>query len=511
MVPRFFSAGRLVLGLLLTIAAVAGLGFAQAAASQKQTADSAVPLATPSITLTSNLPVSGFGQTVPLLATVTTGGSAAAGSVILYDTFQGATSALGEFPLNTAGAASISQSTMAVGVHSIVACYDNSGSSTPAASCPTGVVTPPLQQTVVESTATTLVSSLNPSSTGAGITFTVTVAVSDGGGVTPDGTVAFANGENSLCTGVALNAGSATCAATAAQLIQGNNFITAAYSGDAAKQILSSSNSLVQDVQSGSSVSVASQPDPSSFGGQVNFVATISVAGAAAPTGSVAILDGGQKIGTAVLSGSTNQAGFSTAALAVGAHSITAVYGGDVNYAASPVSAAEMQSVQAVLPPPAADFSLTVTPASVALLSGKSTTVAVNLAALNGFSGTVALVCGALPAGVICSFSSASVPLTASAPQTVQLTIANLTTTAATGWPLTLGALICLFGWRRRRRSPLIFVAVALLGLSGALPIAGCGAGKVTGSAAQGSYTIQVTASGGGIAHAQNIQLQITP
>jgi len=490
-------------GLLLLAAAGA-----QPAANQAQPSASATAL--PMLTLASAPPIAGYGQPVAFVATALLGGSAATGSIVFFDTFQGATSALAEVALDARGTASLTAFTLAVGVHSIVACYDNSGGSNPPASCPTGDVTSPLPQTVLESTATTLQSSQNPSALGSGVTFIATVAVSDGGGATPDGSVTFSNGENTLCASMALSGGIATCAALPAQLIAGNNFITATYSGDAGKQILGSSSSLQQDMQSSSSVSVSSQPNPSTFGAAVNFTVTITTSGPAAPTGSVEILDGGQKIGMIALPGSANQASFSTTALAVGSHSITAVYNGDVNYAASPPSSAEIQVVQAVQPPPAADFSLTVTPASVTLQSGKSATASVSLAPLNGFSGIVALACAGLPGGVSCRFSRASVSLSGSAAQTVQLTIANASAAATvSGWTLPFGVLGCLF-WRRRKTA-LRSVLVLLLSLSAALAMGGCGAATVTGSALLGSHTIQVTATSGNIAHAQNIAVMITP
>jgi len=507
MIRRRIAAGWMpgfVPGLLL-LAAVAG---ALPAPTQAQTFTAATAL--PTLTLSAAPPTAGFGQPVMLVATAMAGGSAATGNIVFYDTFQGATSVLAVVALNAQGIASESLSTLAVGVHSLVACYVSTASANPPANCPSGAATPPVPQTVLESTATTLRSSRNPSPAGSGITLTATVVVSDDGGVTPDGSVTFNNGENTLCANVTLDSGGASCAALPAQLIAGNNFISATYSGDATRQILGSSNALEQDVQSASSVGVASHPNPSSFGAAVNFTVTIATSGPAAPTGSVEILDGGQKIGAATLPGSANQGSFSTAALAVGAHSITAIYGGDVNYAASPPSAAEIQVVQAVQPPPATDFTLTVTPAAVSLQSGKYATATVGLAPLNGFSESVALACAALPEGVNCSFSRASVALGSGAAQTVQLTIAESSAPAvASGWLLPVGALGCLC-WRRRKTARRSALAL-LLGLGAALAFGGCGTATIKGVALLGSHTFQVTATAASIAHAQNITLQITP
>ena len=65
--------------------------------------------------------------------------------------------------------------------------------------------------------------------------------------------------------------------------------------------------------------------------------------GAGVPTGSVTFKDGATTLGTGALN-STNQATFATTTLAVGSHTITAVYGGDPNFSGS-TSAALAQTV----------------------------------------------------------------------------------------------------------------------------------------------------------------------
>ena len=74
------------------------------------------------------------------------------------------------------------------------------------------------------------------------------------------------------------------------------------------------------------SVTVASSQNPSAPAASVTFTATLS----AGATGTVTFMDGPTVLGTGTVFGST--ANFSTTALSVGTHSITAVYGGDANY-----------------------------------------------------------------------------------------------------------------------------------------------------------------------------------
>src|SRR6185369_10178302 len=73
--------------------------------------------------------------------------------------------------------------------------------------------------------------------------------------------------------------------------------------------------------------------NPSIFGQSVTFTATVTVnsPGSGMPTGTVTFKDGAATLGTGTLNGS-GQTTFSTSGLAVGSHSITAVYAGDGNF-----------------------------------------------------------------------------------------------------------------------------------------------------------------------------------
>jgi hypothetical protein len=80
---------------------------------------------------------------------------------------------------------------------------------------------------------------------------------------------------------------------------------------------------------------LASSPNPTVFGQPVTFTATVAVVppGIGTPTGTVTFLDGTTTLGTGTLAAGV--ATYTTNALAVASHALTAVYGGDTNDAGS--------------------------------------------------------------------------------------------------------------------------------------------------------------------------------
>src|SRR5437016_8728985 len=82
-----------------------------------------------------------------------------------------------------------------------------------------------------------------------------------------------------------------------------------------------------------SSTSVVSSNNPSILGAAVTFTATVTSSATGTATGTVTFQDAATTLGTGTLSGGT--ATFTTSGLGTGAHSITAIYGGDANFAGS--------------------------------------------------------------------------------------------------------------------------------------------------------------------------------
>jgi hypothetical protein len=222
----------------------------------------------------------------------------------------------------------------------------------------------------LSSTTTGLTSSANPSVFGQSVTFTAAVTSPDSG--TPTGTVTFKDGSTTLGT-IALD-GSAHAAFSISTLAVGSGHsITAVYTGDS-NFGGSTSSPLTQTVnQAADFTTVTSSLNPSNVGQSVTFTATVTVTGSGSgtPTGTVTFKDGSTTSGTGTLDG-TGHATFSTTALTVGGHSITAVYGGDPNFPSS-TSVALSQQVNGPAPgTPAPPSWLLLSTAMVGLLGWRA-------------------------------------------------------------------------------------------------------------------------------------------
>ena len=259
--------------------------------------------------LASSLNPSSSGQSVTFTATVTP----SLGPTGTVQFFDGGNS-LGTVALSS-GSASLTTAALTAGTHSITATYSGNTNFS-------GSTSSPVTQAVgVVGTATGLTSSLDPSVFGQAVTFTATLNPSSG----PTGTVQFFDGVTSLGS-VALSGGTASL--TTSTLAVGTHFITATYSGDT-NFGGSTSAPVTQTVAAGTvstTTALTSSLNPSGFGQLVTFSATVNPASGA--TGTVTFMDGGFTLGTTALDGS-GVATFSTSALAVGPHSITAQYNGD--------------------------------------------------------------------------------------------------------------------------------------------------------------------------------------
>jgi hypothetical protein len=277
------------------------------------------------------------GQSVTFTATVAAvspGSGTPSGTV----TFKDGSTTLGTGTLS-GGVATYSTSTLTVATHSITAVYGGDTNFTTSTSSA-------LSQVVNQaSTTTTLTSSANPSLYGQSVTFTATVAAVSPGSGTPSGTVTFEDSGNVIGTRT-LSAGQATYSTST--LTVGSHTITAVYGGDT-NFSASTSSVVTQLVQTHTQTSLTTYPNPSVAGQSVTL--TASVTSSTAPngpvtSGTITFYDGATQLGGPVSLNSNGVASYTTSTLAVGSHTITAVYSGSTVYLSS-TSAAVSQVVMA--------------------------------------------------------------------------------------------------------------------------------------------------------------------
>jgi len=315
-----------------------------------------------------------YGQSVTFTATVSAaapGSGTPTGSV----TFMDGSTSLGSGTLDCSGRATISTRTLTVGSQSITASYGGDSNFITSTS-------PTLNQAVnQDGTSTALSSSVYPSVYGQSVTFTATVSAAVPGSGTPTGSVTFMDGSTALGSAT-LSSGKANFKTTS--LVVGSQAITAVYGGDG-NFITSTSAALTQTVQKDATATkLTSSVNPSVFGQSVTFTATVQAAspGSGTPSGTVTFYDGSTAIGTGTLGlGNPDTATFTKASLTVGAHAITAVYGGDGNFSTS-TSTAINQGVNQ------AGSSTTVVSSANPSSSGQAVTFTASVSAVSPGSGT---------------------------------------------------------------------------------------------------------------------------
>jgi len=247
-------------------------------------------------------------------------------------------------------------------------------------------------------------------------------------------------------------------------------------------------------------------------------VSDSSTGSTGSPTGTVSFYDGATLLGTSPVNAGV--ATLATPVLPLGAATLTAVYGGDTNFAASTssgvgetvtiadftfvlVPSTGSPSTQTVAPGGTATYNFTVTPS------------------LATFPLAVTFTVTGLPPGATYTLTPPSIPAGSGAtPMTLVVNTANplaLVRRSGDRWmgmvvPLLL--LLPFAGFKRTRdvverprRSPRLLVLVLLLtGLVGTL--AGCGSGGFFGSWQQ-TYNIVVTATSGPASHTQGVTLTV--
>jgi len=284
--------------------------------------------ATPTIAVVAAPTPSAFGQ--PATFTATIGGVASApaqpqfGGVSYFDGGPpGIGSPFGAAGVGSNGIAVFSTSNLATGTHTITATYSGDQNYGPASV--------DFSHTVTKAETTTVVTSASePAAFGEKVSFTVTASAMAPGGGTPTGGTAnlFVDG-NLAGSGALVNGSVVIDVLNGSVLSPGAHQVTAEFLGSA-NHNGSTSAPITQHVsKAATSTTLSSGTNPSTYGQQVIFTATVQAPGlpGVAATGTVTFTDGTTDLGTGTIVDGV--ATFATTALFAATHHITAVYGGD--------------------------------------------------------------------------------------------------------------------------------------------------------------------------------------
>ncbi|HEY5330750.1 MAG TPA: Ig-like domain repeat protein [Acidobacteriaceae bacterium] len=282
-----------------------------------------------SVSLASSVNPSLLGAAVTFTATVASDDPARSGPVTFLD---GAATLCKDVNLGPDGMAGCTVSTLTLGAHKITASY--AGDANNAAS-----VSPALTQIVMQTASLTLAVSPNPAVVTSSVTLTLTAGAATG---PPTGAVNFYDGTIPIGSG-SLNA-SGVATLTTTTLSAGTHSLSVKYAGDSTNAP-GTSNVVSEVISQAATISMLSTSIATvAVGTAVTFTAAVSSTGGPAPTGTVQFEDGSIGIGSGTLSAS-GVATLTISTLASGAHSITAVYGGDASDAGSS-SSALLETVQ---------------------------------------------------------------------------------------------------------------------------------------------------------------------
>jgi hypothetical protein len=427
------------------------------------------------------------------------------GTVSFYD----GETLLGSGQVISTGIATFITSNLPTGVRSLTAVYSgNTGFA--------GSTSPLVNETVEAVTTTTLIAAPNPAVTGQSVTLTGTVSPAPTG--SPTGTISFYDGETLLGSGQVNSSGIATLITSS--LPAASNTITAVYSGNAGFAG-STSAAVTETVSAAGNSATTTQsvlvvsPNPVADGQPATLTATVTPSPTGTPAGIVSFYSGTTLLGTGTLD-SSGVATLTTDSLVAGDDSITAVYPGNAEFAASNSSAvAEVVTTAYTVTAPAAP--VTVAPGGMATFN-------ISVPPRGGaFDKVVTMSASGLPPGAVATFNPPTVtPGSAGAPtvMTIQLpqliaAIVPISTQAAPQTPVLLRwfslmfvACGVLYGLRRTRFRRLFCAAAALAAAT--LMSTGCGGGLPgRSSTPPGSYIITVTGTSGALQESTTVTLGV--
>lgn len=221
------------------------------------------------LSLTSTANPASYGSMATFTATARGDHAVPAGQIEFLD----GANLIATATLNPAGTASITESALALGTHPITAKYLATLNFGAAASA---ILNEVIQPSSGMATSTTLVSNVNPVTTGQSVTFTADV-VTVGQTLVPTGTVTFLDGSSVLGTASLNSTGLATL--TTSSLASGSHTISANYAGSTATAASSSAplTETVNGTSSSAPFTLTLTGTPTVMTGQgVNLVITVA-------------------------------------------------------------------------------------------------------------------------------------------------------------------------------------------------------------------------------------------
>lgn len=263
-------------------------------------------------------------QLTATVAAVSPGSGSATGTI----TFFAGAESIGSAPLS-GGSAVLAVSDLAPGSYQLSARYAGDDDYRASSSAPVSHTV--IEGTAVVETSTVLTSSANPSTYGELITFRADVAAADDS--TPGGTVQFSVDGQDFGGAVAVGPDGVAESATLASPDPGDHTVIAAFTPQPG--FAGSGDILVQTVAAaGVDVALTSTDADAQVGDEVRFGVAVSSqqAGTGVPTGFVQFSVDGQPLGDAVELEDGTASSPAVDDLAPGAHTVTALYSGDVHF-----------------------------------------------------------------------------------------------------------------------------------------------------------------------------------
>ena len=268
------------------------------------------------------------GMQLSFTATVTSPTGIPTGTATLYD---GGTS-IQTAPLNAQGIASFSTNRLSSGSHILTVGYGGDANYLAVTSAPWTETVNLAQPTL------TLSGPTNAVDVGTTVTLTGNLI---GPGITPTGTLTFSDGASVIASEPVTPTGGFSFSTTSLAL--GTHTLSVAYSGDSDNSSAVSSTIAITVQQAPTAAALSSSVNPGTFGQPLTFTVTI-VSSTPGMTGSITFMDGGTPINSVALE--ANGTATLTTSLAFGVHSITAVYNGDGQHAASTSAALSERIVE---------------------------------------------------------------------------------------------------------------------------------------------------------------------